>query len=163
MSVHGDALKTQGEVVLKTIFLFQVVAGALGNIIILLQHLSILLAQKKRHTGVILTHLVLANLLIIILFLWDSPHNGSFVFEEPLNSLGCKFVCALQRGGSQLRPVLPCVLSLSVIRSPPGGGVGDAQRKGPRVTGPSCCLLGAQSLNEVSVFLVVFWVQRTQK
>ncbi|DAA19274.1 TPA: vomeronasal 1 receptor, D9-like [Bos taurus] len=97
MSIHRDALRNPGEAAVTTIFLFQVVVGALGNVILFIHSISpILFGQKKRGTDVILTHSVLANLLII-LFSGIPRIMAVFVLRKPLNSLLCKFVYYIQR------------------------------------------------------------------
>ncbi|XP_069405602.1 vomeronasal type-1 receptor 4-like [Ovis canadensis] len=148
MSVHRNALRNPGEVVLKTIFLFQVVAGALGNIILFFHSISpILFGQKKRHTDVILTHLVLANLLIILFS--GIPHTMAvFVLRNPLNSLGCKFVYYVQRVALSTALCSPCVLSTyqSLTLTPRRAEWVMLRGRAPEVTGPSCCTCWVLSL-----------------
>ena len=81
MSVHRDALRNPREVVLKTIFLFLVVVGALGNVILFFHSISpILFGQKKRYRCD--SHTLGAGQSPDYFLLWDSPYNGSFCFEE---------------------------------------------------------------------------------
>ena len=97
MSFYRDALRTLGEAAVKTIFLLQVVVGALGKVILFFHSISpILFGQKKRHTDVILTHLALASLLVLSPGI---PHTAIavFVLRKPLSGLGCKFVYYLRR------------------------------------------------------------------
>ena len=150
MSVHRDALRNPGEVVLKTISLLQAVVGSLDDVILFFHSNSpILFGRKKRRTDMILTHLALANLLIILFS--GIPHiMAVFVLRNPLNSCGCKFVYYIQRVACGTALCSTCVLSTSVLHShPQESGVGDAQRKGPqgRWSFP-LHLLDAQSLNE---------------
>ena len=111
MSVHRDALRNPREVVLKTIFLFLVVVGALGKVILFFHSISpILFGQKKRHTDVILTHLALANLLIIF-FSGIPCIMAVFVLRKPLNSLLCNFVYYIQRVARSTALCSTCILS----------------------------------------------------
>ncbi|KAM9757678.1 vomeronasal type-1 receptor 1-like isoform 1-T5 [Dama dama] len=97
MSSHKDALRNAGEAAVKAIFLFQVVAGALGNALLFSCSISpVLLGHKQRPADTILTHVALSNLL----FLLSSgiPHKMTgFLLRNPLSSLGCKLLYYIQR------------------------------------------------------------------
>lgn len=78
MSVHRDALRNAGEVVLKTISLLQVVVGSP----FLPQQLSNLVWLEKethRHDSHTLGPGQSPNHSL----LWDSPYDDSFCFEKP--------------------------------------------------------------------------------
>ena len=82
MSVHKEALRNAGEAAVKTIFLLQVVVGALGNAILFSRSISpVLLGHKQRPTQMVLPHLAMANLLVL-LSPGIPPHNGSFCVKE---------------------------------------------------------------------------------
>ena len=105
---------------------------------------------RKGDTDAILTHLALVNLLVLLSP--GIPHTMAvFVLRKPLSGLGCKFCVLHPEGGSRHRPVLhPRPEHLPGLHSlPQEGGVGDAQRKGPRGHWSFLLLLlGAQFLNE---------------
>uniref|UniRef100_A0A8C6E535 Vomeronasal type-1 receptor n=1 Tax=Moschus moschiferus TaxID=68415 RepID=A0A8C6E535_MOSMO len=90
ISFHKDALTIPGEMVLKTILQLQTVVGALVNVIHFLYSIfPILLGHKKISTYVILTHMTVANLLVL-LALGILHTMATFVSKNPLSSLGCK-------------------------------------------------------------------------
>uniref|UniRef100_A0A4W2GRZ7 Vomeronasal type-1 receptor n=1 Tax=Bos indicus x Bos taurus TaxID=30522 RepID=A0A4W2GRZ7_BOBOX len=126
------------EAAVKTIFLFQVVVGALGNVILFIHSISpILFGQKKRGTDVILTHLVLANLLIILF----SGIPLAFVLRKPLSGLGCKFVYYIQRVARGSTLCSTCVLSTyqSFTLTPRTAAWVMLRGRAPKAIGPSCC------------------------
>ncbi|KAB0393090.1 hypothetical protein E2I00_013972, partial [Balaenoptera physalus] len=66
-SFHEDALRNQGEVAVKTIFLSQAVVESLGNVILFFHSVSpILPSHKQRPTDMIPTHMAMANLLVVL-------------------------------------------------------------------------------------------------
>ncbi|EPY86615.1 vomeronasal 1 receptor, D9-like protein [Camelus ferus] len=84
----ADALRSQGELSLKTIFLLQVGTGALANAILFFHNISpILLGHKKKTKAIIVTHMAVANLLV--LFSSGTIHTmATSVLRKPLPSLG---------------------------------------------------------------------------
>ena len=123
------------------ISLLQMVVGALGNVILFFHSIClILLGRKTRPTGVILAHMVVANLLII--FSPGIPHiMAAFVLGKPLSSLGCKLVYYIQRVARGTTLCSTCVLSTyqSFTLTPRRAGWVMLRGRAPRVTGPSCC------------------------
>ena len=148
MSVHRDALRNPGEVVLKTISLLQVVVGSLDDGILFFRSNSpILFGWEKRRTDTILTHLALANLLIILFS--GIPHiMAVFVLRNPLNSCGCKFVYYIQRVACGTALCSTCVLSTcqSFTLTPRKAEWVTLRGRASRVTGPSHCICWMLSL-----------------
>ena len=148
MSVHRDALRNPGEVVLKTISLLQAVVGSLDDVILFFHSNSpILFGRKKRRTDMILTHLALANLLIILFS--GIPHiMAVFVLRNPLNSCGCKFVYYIQRVACGTALCSTCVLSTcqSFTLTPRRAEWVMLRGRAPRVAGPSHCICWMLSL-----------------
>ncbi|XP_070307974.1 vomeronasal type-1 receptor 4-like [Odocoileus virginianus] len=141
MSVHRDALRNPGEVVLKMISLLQMVVGALGNVTLFFHSICpILLDRKMRPTEVIITHMVVANLLII--FSPGIPHiMAAFVLRKPLSGLGCKFVYYIQRVARGTTLCSTCILSTyqSFTLTPRTAEWMMLRGRAPKVIGPSCC------------------------
>ncbi|ELR44472.1 hypothetical protein M91_20299, partial [Bos mutus] len=130
------------------IFLFQVVVGALGNVILFIHSISpILFGQKKRGTDVILTHSVLANLLII-LFSGIPRIMAVFVLRKPLNSLLCKFVYYIQRMARSTALCSTYVLSTyqSFTLTPRRAKWVMLRGRAPKFIGPSHCTCWMLSL-----------------
>ena len=148
MSIHRDALRNPGEAAVTTIFLFQVVVGALGNVILFIHSISpILFGQKKRGTDVILTHSVLANLLII-LFSGIPRIMAVSVLRKPLNSLLCKFVYYIQRMARSTALCSTYVLSTyqSFTLTPRRAKWVMLRGRAPKFIGPSHCTCWMLSL-----------------
>ena len=148
MSFHKDALRDAGEAAVKTIFLFQVVVGTLGNAILFSRSISpVLLGHKQRPTQMVLPHLALANLLALLSP--GIPHiMAAFVSRKPLSSLGCKFVYYIQRVALSTALCSTCVLSTyqSFTLLPRRVEWVMLRRRAPKVTGPSCCTCWMLSL-----------------
>ena len=148
MSVHKEALRNAGEAAVKTIFLLQVVVGALGNAILFSCSISpVLLGHKQRPPHTILSHLALSNLL----FLLSSgvPYTmAAFVLRKPLSGLGCKFVYYIQRVALGTTLCSTCVLSTyqSFTLTPRRVQWVVLRGRAPKVTGPSCCTCWMLSL-----------------
>uniref|UniRef100_A0A8C3YFP3 Vomeronasal type-1 receptor n=1 Tax=Catagonus wagneri TaxID=51154 RepID=A0A8C3YFP3_9CETA len=85
-------VKSPWEMALKAIFLLQMGFGSLANIILFFHSISpILFGHKQRPTDTILTHTVIANLLVLLSS--GIPHTmAAFAWRSPLFSLGCKFL-----------------------------------------------------------------------
>ncbi|XP_057566918.1 vomeronasal type-1 receptor 4-like [Hippopotamus amphibius kiboko] len=141
MSFHKDALRNQGEVVLTTILLLQMVVGTLANAILFLLNISpIWLGHKQRPTQTILTHMVVANLLILLSP--RVPHiMAAFVPRTPLSTLGCKFIYYTQRVARSATLCSTCVLSTyqSFTLIPRRQEWMMLRGRVPKVIGPSCC------------------------
>uniref|UniRef100_A0A8C6FRR8 Vomeronasal type-1 receptor n=1 Tax=Moschus moschiferus TaxID=68415 RepID=A0A8C6FRR8_MOSMO len=88
MSFQKDVLRTASQVSLKTAYLFQMGVGSLVNVILFFQNISpVLFGHKQRPTDTILTHMALANLLVLLSS--GIPHTmTAFVSSKPLSSLG---------------------------------------------------------------------------
>ena len=125
---------------MKAVFLFQVVAGALGNAILFSRSISpVFLGQKQRPAYTILTHVALSNLL----FLLSSgiPHIMTDVLlRNPLSSLGCKFVYYIQRVTLSTALCSTCILSTyqAFTLSPRRVEWMMLRGRAPKVIGPSC-------------------------
>ncbi|KAG5201159.1 hypothetical protein JEQ12_005693 [Ovis aries] len=148
MSVHKDALRDAGEAAVKTIFLFQVVVGALGNAILFSRSISpVLLGHKQRPTQMVLPHLALANLLALLSP--GIPHiMAAFVSRKPLSSFGCKFVYYIQRMALSTALCSTCVLSTyqAFTLLPRRAEWAMLRGRAPKVIGPSCCTCWMLSL-----------------
>ena len=133
---------------MKTIFLFQVVVGTLGNAILFSRSISpVLQGHKQRSTLMVLPHLALANLLALLSP--GIPHiMAAFVSRKPLSSLGCKFVYYIQRVALSTALCSTCVLSTyqSFTLTPRRAEWVMLRGRAPRVTGPSCCTCWMLSL-----------------
>nr|XP_015105029.1 LOW QUALITY PROTEIN: vomeronasal type-1 receptor 1-like [Vicugna pacos] len=141
MSFHTDALRNQGELSLKTIFLLQVGTGALANAILFFHNISpLLLGHKKKTKDIIVTHMAVANLLV--LFSSGTIHTmATSVLRKPLSSLGCKFVYYIQRVARSSSLCSTCVLSTYQLVTLIPRTVNWMMLRGrtPKFTGLSCC------------------------
>ena len=141
MSVHKEALRNAGEAAVKTIFLLQVVVGALGNAILFSCSISpVLLGHKQRPTQMVLPHLAVANLLVLLSP--GVPHTmAAFVSRKPLSGLGCKFVYYVQRVARSTTLCSTCVLSTyqSFTLIPRRAEWVMLRGRAPKIIGPSCC------------------------
>ncbi|KAM9757257.1 vomeronasal type-1 receptor 4-like [Dama dama] len=148
MSFHKDALRNAGEEAVKAIFLFQVVAGALGNALLFSRSVSpVLLGHKQRPAQMVLPHLALANLLVLLSP--GVPHTmAAFVSRKPLSNLGCKFVYYIQRVARSTTLCSTCVLTTYQFftLTPRRAEWVMLRGRAPRVTGPSCCTCWILSL-----------------
>ena len=133
---------------MKAIFLFQAVAGALGNAILFSRNISpVFLGHKRRPAQIVLPHLAVANLLVLLSP--GVPHTmAAFVSSKPLSSLGCKFVYYIQRVGRSTTLCSSCILSTyqAFTLSPRRAEWMMLRGRAPKVIGPSCCTCWMLSL-----------------
>uniref|UniRef100_A0A8C6EA77 Vomeronasal type-1 receptor n=1 Tax=Moschus moschiferus TaxID=68415 RepID=A0A8C6EA77_MOSMO len=124
----------------QSIFLLQMVAGALGNAVLFSRGISpVFLGHKQRPVQMVLPHLALANLLVLLSA--GVPHTmAAFVSRRPLSSLGCKSVYYTQRAARSTVLCSTCVLSTcqSFTLSPRRAEWVMLRGRAPRVTGASC-------------------------
>ncbi|XP_061242629.1 vomeronasal type-1 receptor 4-like [Bos javanicus] len=141
MSFHKDTLRTTSQAALETTYLIQSEVGSLGNIILFFHSISpILLGHNQRPTNVILTHMAMANLLVLLSP--GIPYTVSaFVSRNPLSSLGCKFVYCIQRVARSTTLCSTCILSTyqSFTLIPRRAEWVMLRGRAPKVIGPSCC------------------------
>ena len=141
MSFHKNTLRTTSLAALETTYLIQIGVGSLGNVILFFRSISpILLGHNRRPTDVILTHMAMANLLVLLSP--GIPYTvAAFVSRNPLSSLGCKFVYYIQRVARGTTLCSTCVLSTyqSFTLIPRRAGWVMLRGRAPGVTGPSCC------------------------
>ena len=141
MSFEKDVHMTASQAALKTMYLLQMGVGSLANVILFSYHISpMLFGHKKRPTDTILTHMAVANLLVVLSS--GIPHTvAAFTSRKPLSTLGCKFVYYLQKVAHSTTLCSTCVLSIyqSFMLTPGREGRSLLRGGAPRVTGSFCC------------------------
>uniref|UniRef100_A0A8C2RL13 Vomeronasal type-1 receptor n=1 Tax=Capra hircus TaxID=9925 RepID=A0A8C2RL13_CAPHI len=85
MSFQKDVLRTASQAALNTTYLLQMGVGSLVNVILFFQNIfPVLFGHKQRPTDTILTHMALANLLVLLSS--GIPHTmTAFVSSKPLS------------------------------------------------------------------------------
>ncbi|XP_055407349.1 vomeronasal type-1 receptor 4-like [Bubalus kerabau] len=140
MSFQKDVLRTASQEALKTIYLLQMGVGSVVNVILFFQNISpVLFGHKQRPTDTILTHMTLANLLVLLSS--GLPHTmTAFVSSKPLSSPGCKLVYYIHRVARSTTLCSTCVLSTyqSFTLIPGREGRSLLRRRALRVTDSSC-------------------------
>ena len=142
MHFQKDILGTTSQAALKTLYLLQMGVGSLANVILFFHNISpILLGHKQRPTYTILSHMAVANLMV--LFSSGIPHiMTAFVWRKPLSSLGCKCVYYLQRVSRSTTLCSTCVLSTCQFLTLMLGRAERTVLRGRvfRFTGSFCCI-----------------------
>uniref|UniRef100_A0A8D1NI57 Vomeronasal type-1 receptor n=1 Tax=Sus scrofa TaxID=9823 RepID=A0A8D1NI57_PIG len=142
MHFQKDILGTTSQAALKTLYLLQMGVGSLANVILFFHNISpILLGHKQRPTYTILSHMAVANLMV--LFSSGIPHiMTAFVWRKPLSSLGCKCVYYLQRVARSTTLCSTCVLSTCQFLTLMLGRAERTVLRGRvfRFTGSFCCI-----------------------
>ena len=115
--------------------------GSLVNVILYFQNISpVLFGHNQRPTDTILTHMALANLLVLLSP--GVPHTmAAFIPRNPLSRLGCKFVYYLQKMARSTALCSTCVLSTYQSFTLTSRRLEWVMLRGraPKVTGSSCC------------------------
>uniref|UniRef100_A0A8D1S631 Vomeronasal type-1 receptor n=1 Tax=Sus scrofa TaxID=9823 RepID=A0A8D1S631_PIG len=141
VSAKNVTLRAPWEMTLKTIFLLQMGFGSLANVLLFFHSISpLLFGHKQRPTDKILTHIVTANLLVLLSS--GMPHTmAAFVWRKPLSSLGCKCVYYLQRVARSTTLCSTCVLSTCQFFTliPRKVEWMMLRRRASKFIGPSCC------------------------
>ncbi|XP_019833940.2 vomeronasal type-1 receptor 1-like [Bos indicus] len=141
MSFEKDVRVTASQAALKTMYLLQMGVGSLANVLLFFYHISpILFGHKKRPTDTILTHIAVANLLVLLSS--GIPHTmAAFTSRKPLSPLGCKCVYYLQKVAHSTALCSTCVLSTyqSFILTPGREGRSLLRGRAPRLTRSFCC------------------------
>ena len=136
MSFQRDALRTT-----RTTYLIQIAFGSLANVILFFHNVSpVLPGHKQGPTDIILTHMAMANLLVLLSS--GIPHTmAAFVSRNSLSSLGCKFLYYTQRVAHNTTLSSTCVLSTyqSFTLIPGRAEWMTLRGRAPRFTGSSCC------------------------
>ncbi|XP_051017799.1 vomeronasal type-1 receptor 4-like [Acomys russatus] len=90
ISSQNKALKTTEEVALQIFLLCQVGLGTVANILLFVHNFSpILTGSGRRPTQVVLTHVAVANALILLLTAF--PNNMVLFTRRPRNDFSCKY------------------------------------------------------------------------
>ncbi|XP_036782318.2 vomeronasal type-1 receptor 2-like [Manis pentadactyla] len=141
MPFQKHVLRATGEVALKTTFLVQIGFGTLANVTLFFYSVSpVLCGYKQRPIHMVLTHMALANLLVLLSS--GIPHiMAAFLLTNPLSSLGCKAVYYTHSVACSSNLCCTCVLSTyQFFTLIPGRVEWMMLRKTPKVTGPSSCV-----------------------
>ncbi|XP_070626365.1 vomeronasal type-1 receptor 4-like [Bos indicus] len=140
-SFEKNVCVTASQTSLKTMYLLQMGVGSLANVLLFFYHISpILFGHKKRPTDTILTHIAVANLLVLLSS--GIPHTmAAFTSRKPLSPLGCKCVYYLQKVAHSTSLCSTCVLSTyqSFILTPGREGRSLLRGRAPSLTGSFCC------------------------
>ncbi|XP_052036114.1 vomeronasal type-1 receptor 2-like [Apodemus sylvaticus] len=112
MSAHGKTLKTTEEVALQILLLCQFVVGTMANVFLFVHNFSpVLTGSQQRPTQVILSHMAVANALI--LFLTIFPNNMmAFAPRNPQTDLKCKLEIFTRLVAKSTNLCSTCVLSV---------------------------------------------------
>ncbi|XP_017526106.3 vomeronasal type-1 receptor 3-like [Manis javanica] len=158
-----DALRTTGNVALKTTFLLQIGFGTLANVTLFFHNFSpVFRGHEQRPTHVVLTHIALANLLALLSS--GIPHMmAAFLLSNPLSTLGCKLVYYAHRVAHSSTLCSTCVLSTYQFFTFIFGRVEwMTLRRDPKVTGPSCFVCWVLGLLlKISIFVKITDAQNT--
>ncbi|XP_052036101.1 vomeronasal type-1 receptor 4-like [Apodemus sylvaticus] len=112
MSAHNKSLKSTEEVTLQILLLCQFVVGTVANVCLFVRNFSPVLAgSQQRPTQVILSHIAVANALI--LFITIFPNNMvAFAPRNPPTELKCKLEFFTRLVARSTNLCSTCVLSI---------------------------------------------------
>ena len=112
MSAHGNSLKTTEEVALQILLLCQFGVGTVANVFLFVHNFSpVLTGSKQRPRQVILSHMAVAN--ILILFITTFQNNMmAFASKNPPTDLKCKLEFFIRLVARSTNLCSTCVLSI---------------------------------------------------
>nr|AEF00174.1 vomeronasal type 1 receptor D13 [Mus musculus domesticus] len=139
MSAHDKSLKTTDDMTLQILLLCQFVVGTVANVFLFLHNISpVLTGSKQRPRQLILSHMSVANALI--LFLTSFPDMMAFAPRNSPTHLKCKLEYFSRLVARSTNMCSTCVLSIHqfVTLVPVNRGKAILRASVPNLTSYSC-------------------------